>query len=312
MHIFSHPACLKHTPPPDPSFAPKRLKVVLDALRATRSDSLCFREAPPLAPEDLELAHTPAYVADVLRPIMNGDQTVFAPDAIAVSGTGEAALHAAGAVMTATGEVMAGRIGKAFCVVSPGGHHAEADAAMGFCFFNHIALAAIAAQKKMGAGRVAVVDFDAHHGNGTQSLFWNFENRLLISIHEETPLSGFTGETGAWNNILNLPLPKESGSEALREAFTEKVVPKLQAFKPDILFISAGFDMHSDDPLASLNMDLSDYRWLGEQLRGLSDTLCEGRAVAVLEGGYDLATLGECAAEFVLALAGAEPEACPV
>ena len=302
MHVFSHPACFKHNPPPDTTYAPKRLKAVIDALQTGCLRGLTWREAPALKPEELHLVHTPEYVAEVLRPIAAGEKRILAADTIAVNGTAEAALYAAGAVMTATSEVMSGSIQKAFCIVSPGGHHAEADAAGGFCFFNHVALAAISAQKKMGAVRIAVVDFDAHHGNGTQSLFWNFEDRLYISLHEETSLSGFANEKGAWNNIVNIPLPPKSSGDVLRKAFEEKIVPKLAAFKPDILFVSAGFDMHMNDPMSSLQLATEDYCWLGERLRECADKLCKGRLVAVLEGGYNLEVLGNCVAEFVKGL----------
>jgi acetoin utilization deacetylase AcuC-like enzyme len=306
MHIFTHPVCLKHTPPPDPDFAPKRLNVVIEALRAKRFADLEWREAPALAPEKLALAHTPEYVADVMRPIALGEKRFFTSDTVAVSGTAEAALHAAGAVWAATADVMAGKIDKAFCIVGPSGHHAEADTAGGFCFFNNIALAAIAAQKNMGARRVAVVDFDAHHGNGTQSFFWNFEDRLFISLHEETKLSGFAHETGAWDNVVNIPLMKRSDGKVMRQAFAEKAAPKIEAFKPDILFISAGFDMHKDDPLSSLHLETKDYEWLGINLRELADALCNGRLVAVLEGGYNLGVLGDCVAAFVAGIMGLE------
>ncbi len=304
MHIFTHPACLKHTPGPDPAFAPQRLTSVMKALQADRFSALSWREAPPLATEDIYLAHTPDYVADVLRPIEAGTERAFDRETVAVSGTAEAALHAAGAVMGATAGVMAGEFGQAFCVVSPGGHHAEADLALGYCFFNHVALAAISAQKKMGAARVAVVDFDVHHGNGTQSLFWNYEDRLLISLHEENPLSGFARETGALENIVNIPLPRGSSGAFVRQAFREKVVPKLKSFRPDIFFVSAGFDMHRDDPLGSLALETEDYLWMGESLRESADALCGGRLVAVLEGGYNLDILGASVAAFVTGMMG--------
>jgi acetoin utilization deacetylase AcuC-like enzyme len=303
MHIYSHPACLKHRPPPDPDFAPKRLQVVIGALHAERFSKLNWHEAPPLAPERLCVAHTPFYIASVLRPLTPGEKRTLAEDTVAVEGTPTAILHAAGAVMTATEEVMKGKIDKAFCIVSPGGHHAEAEAALGFCFFNYVALAALTAQKKMGAKRVAVVDFDAHHGNGTQSAFWNFEDNLYISLHEKNSLSGFTHETGAWNNVVNIPLPEKSSGDVMRRAFSDKVEPKLEAFKPDIIFVSAGFDMHADDPLSTMRLNTDDYYWLGCRLRDISDTLCNGRLVAVMEGGYNLAVLGDCAAAFVAGVA---------
>ena len=156
----------------------------------------------------------------------------------------------------------------------------------------------------MGAARVAVVDFDVHHGNGTQSLFWNYEDRLLISLHEENPLSGFAQETGAWENIVNIPLPRGSSGAFVRQAFREKVVPKLKSFRPDIFFVSAGFDMHRDDPLGSLALETEDYLWMGESLRESADALCGGRLVAVLEGGYNLDILGASVAAFVTGMMG--------
>ncbi len=320
MHIFTHSACLKHNPGPIAGFAPARLQTIIEALKADKYDNIKWIEA--LEPEEslvtpaqagvpfsfsnksnireaLSLLHTPAYIDDVLSPIEEGKERFFDKDTRAMSGTAEAALAAAATALAAATEVASGKIDKAFCLVSPGGHHAEADAAIGFCFFNHIALAAVAAQKRMNIGKVAVLDFDAHHGNGTQSFFWNFEDRLYISLHEESPLSGFANETGAWNNILNLPLPEGGDGNAFRKAFDEHAAPKLDNFRPDILFVSAGFDMHKHDPLATLCLNENDYLWLGRRLRDLSSALCQGRLVAVLEGGYNRKALAASAAAFV-------------
>ncbi len=304
MHIFTHPACLDHNPPPDPNFFPDRLKVVTDAIRADRFSTISWHVPPAIAIEELFIAHTPEYVAEVLNPINPGKTKSFSHDTVATSGTAKAALYAASAAIAAATKVLTGQIDKAFCLVSPPGHHAEADAAGGFCFFNNIALAAITAQKKLHAKRVAVIDFDAHHGNGTQSLFWNYEDRLFISLHEATQLSGFTEETGAWNNVLNIPLPPKSSGDVFRKHFTERAVPKLQTFTPDALFVSAGFDMHTGDPLSTLRLSVSDYHYLGEILASLSNTLCQGRLVAVLEGGYNLDAIGPCAAAFISGLMG--------
>lgn len=299
MHVYYSPLCLKHAPPPNPAFAPKRLAAIVDALRAPGFDSLIWHEPPCITPEDLQLIHTPEYIANVLRPMTFGEERLLATDTWAVEGTAEAVLAAAGTVMTATEDVFNGRADQAFCLVSPGGHHAEADTALGFCFFNHVALAAIAAQKKMGARRIAVIDFDAHHGNGTQSLFWNFEDRLYISLHEDNPLSGFAHETGAWNNIINIPLPPKSAGDILPKIFDDKIEPKISEFKPDILFVSAGFDMHVEDPLSSLRLLKSDYRCLGKRLDDLSKKYCQNRLIGVLEGGYNLDVLGPCVASFI-------------
>lgn len=304
MNIYTHPACFKHNPSSCPRQAPHRIDLVLKALKTERFKSLGWREPSRFSPEELYAAHQPDYVADVLRPIKQGEERSIGLHSIAVEGTAEAALFAAGAVVLATSDVLSGATDKAFCVISPPGHHAEADAASGFCFFNNIALAALIAQKKGGLKKIAVLDFDAHHGNGTQSLFWNFEDRLFISLHEETPLSGLSHETGAWNNILNLPLPPRSGGVEFRRTFETAVNPKLEAFKPDLLFVSAGFDMHTHDPLSTLCLKEDDYKWLGESLRRTTQSLCQGRLVAALEGGYNLDVLGNCVAEFVAGIEG--------
>ncbi|MDD3030144.1 MAG: histone deacetylase family protein [Alphaproteobacteria bacterium] len=298
MHIFTHSCCLKHTPPPDPSFAPKRLEVVYDALRRSPLPLVWHDNALPASREDLCLIHTSPYVDRVLTPLAPGETTLFAADTLATTGTAEATRYAAGVVLAATESIMNGAANGAFCLVSPGGHHAEADAAGGFCFFNNVALAAVAAQQRWGAERVAVVDIDAHHGNGTQSFFWNVEDRLYISVHEETPGSGLVEEIGAWNNVLNIPLPKKSDGRLVLDAFETKIAPKLTAFKPDILFVSAGFDAHKDDPLSSLRLTEDDYRQIGSRLRGLADSFCQGRLVSVLEGGYNLSVLGSSAAAY--------------
>ncbi len=299
MHFYTHPHCFNHTPPPDPDFAPKRLRTVIEALRDPRFSRLAWHEPQALMPQELELVHTKNYIAKVLATVAVNEKRFLAPDTVAVAGTASAALAAAGVVMAATKDVIAKNADRAFCIVSPGGHHAEADAAGGFCFFNNVALAAVAAQKNFGLSRVAVLDFDAHHGNGTQSFFWNFEDRLYISLHEETGLSGFAGETGAYDNVLNIPLPGKTGGDDFRKAFEEKALPKLDAFKPDVVFVSAGFDMHIGDPLSSMRLNGGDYFRLGQTLRAAADSLCKGRLVAVLEGGYNLDALGSCAASFV-------------
>jgi acetoin utilization deacetylase AcuC-like enzyme len=198
--------------------------------------------------------------------------------------------------------VAAGQARNAFCLASPGGHHAEAETAQGFCFFNHVALAAAVAQAELGVTRVAVLDFDAHHGNGTQSLFWNHADRMLVSLHEDIGLSGFAHERGAQGNILNLPLATGTGSPEFRIAVQDKAVPALAAFQPELLLVSAGFDMCEGDPMAGLRLQVEDYAWIGKTLAGFADEHCGGRLVAVMEGGYNLETLGECATAFTQGL----------
>ena len=300
--VYFHPACLKHDPAPTPGLAPARLLTVIEALRRPGFEALRWTEPEPATRDDLMVAHTPDYIDTVLAPIAGGEQQAFDFETFAMAGTAEAALCSAGAVLAAVKAVAAGDNRNAFCIASPGGHHAEAEMAQGFCFFNHVAMAAVAATRLPGIDRVAVLDFDAHHGNGTQSLFWSHADRMLVSLHEDVGLSGYSHEQGSADNILNIPLPTGSDGAAVRAAVEALALPKLAAFRPDLLLVSAGFDMHADDPLANLVLHTDDYAWLGSRLAGFADAVCDGRLVAVLEGGYNLEMLGACAAAFVRGL----------
>jgi acetoin utilization deacetylase AcuC-like enzyme len=271
---------------------------VVHAALEARSDLVVFATAAPAERTALALVHTPAYIDDILAPIPEGCDKAFDHETFAMTATPAATLAAAGQALRMAEALMKGETRRALVLASPGGHHAEADCALGFCFANHIGLAARWAEE-MGAKRIAVFDFDAHHGNGTQSLFWNYENRLYVSVHEDNPLSGFARETGAWGNILNLPLAPHSDGAAFLDICERVAFPKIAAFKPDILLISAGFDMHTDDPLANMDLTTQDYATLGRRLATLADTHAEGRLGAVLEGGYNPAVLGASVAAFV-------------
>ncbi len=219
-------------------------------------------------------------------------------------GSREAALRAAGAVTAAVDAVMAGEGGNAFCAVRPPGHHAEPDRAMGFCIFNNVAVGALRAHQVHGCDRVAVIDFDVHHGNGTQAMF-AADARLFYASTHQWPLYPGTGardERGAAGNIVNAPLPANAGSADFRFVVAEFVLPALEEFRPDFLFISAGFDGHSRDPLAALNLFEEDYAWVTDKLTGLAARHCQGRVVSVLEGGYDLEALASSSAVHVQAL----------
>jgi acetoin utilization deacetylase AcuC-like enzyme len=292
--LYFHPACLAHDPAPLPGFAPARLQAVINALRGPAFEALEWVEPMPALQGQLTLVHTSDYVESVLAPVVPGEQKAFDFETFAMSATGEAALASAGAVLDAVAAVAGGEARNAFCLASPGGHHAEAEMAQGYCFFNPVALAA-----RRFAGRVAVLDFDAHHGNGTQSLFWSHPDCLLVSLHEDVGLSGFAHERGAYDNILNLPLPPHSDGAVFRAAVETQALPKIAAFEPHLLVVSAGFDMHRADPLSSLMLDVADYGWLGERLAACADVACAGRMVAVLEGGYDLDALAASVAAFV-------------
>ncbi len=217
----------------------------------------------------------------------------FDPDTVMSAGSLEAALRAVGAGLLAVDEVIAGRARNAFCQVRPPGHHAEGQRAMGFCFFNSIAIAAHYARDRHGLERVAVVDFDVHHGNGTQDIFWDNKNLFLGSTHQMPlyPGTGALGETGV-GNIFNAPLRPGDGGEAFRDAFESRILPALANFGPDLILVSAGFDAHRDDPLANLELDESDFAWASEKLAEAAERHAGGRLVSMLEGGYDLAALG--------------------
>lgn len=203
--------------------------------------------------------------------------------------------------------VAGGEADNAFCAVRPPGHHAEPAIPMGFCIFNNVAVGAAQAREVHGLNRVAVVDFDVHHGNGTQAMFQNERDSFFASTHQSPlyPGTGAAHERGCANNIVNVPLPPFAGSDAFRDALEQTILPALHNFGPDIVFISAGFDAHADDPLASLNFQDADYVWATERIVQAAAELCDGRVVSTLEGGYDLAALGRCAASHVRALMAA-------
>lgn len=301
LAIYTHADCLNHRPGPDADFAPSRLMAVETALRQLPQDNLSWRTAAPATPEDLRSIHTKKHVDAILDPIPSGTTRRFGPDTKATAGTASALLAAAGLALQATADVVGDNIRQAFCLCSPGGHHAETEHISGFCFVNHIALAATRAQQ-LGIKRVAVIDIDAHHGNGTQAMFWNHPDRLLISLHEKNGLSGFAHETGCDGNILNIQLPHGTGGKGYLNALHHQALPKLHAFTPDMLFVSAGFDTHRHDPLGRLNLETEDYHTIGQLLAQQASHLCQGRLVSVLEGGYDLDHLGSSAAAYIKGL----------
>ena len=227
-------------------------------------------------------------------------------DTVLSAASGRAALHAAGAVTAAVDAVTAKEADNAFCAVRPPGHHAEPDRAMGFCLFNNAAIAALRAREVHGLERVAVVDFDVHHGNGTQAAFESDENLFYASTHQYPlyPGTGVAHETGV-GNIVNVPLRPMSGSGPFRRAFGERILPALDEFRPRFVIISAGFDAHRSDPLAQLMLEESDYVWVTEQLLELAYRHAEGRLVSTFEGGYDLQALGASAAAHVRVLMAA-------
>ncbi len=282
---------------------PGRLKAVLAALDVPEFAALDRREAPLAQRAQIARVHSRLYVDRVLQAVPESGYVALDPDTIISPGSGEAALRAAGALVAAVDAVVAGEVRNAFCAVRPPGHHAEAVRPMGFCMFNNIAVGAEQARKVHGLARVAVVDFDVHHGNGTQHMFDKDADLFYASTHQwpHYPGTGASEETGV-GNIVNVPLAPMSGSREFRAAMSEIVLPALVRFRPDMVMISAGFDAHADDPLASLRLRESDFEWATRQLMAAADDCCGGRVVSTLEGGYDLEALAASAAAHVRTL----------
>jgi acetoin utilization deacetylase AcuC-like enzyme len=303
-----HPIFLEHLVPTGHPERPDRLRTIAEALSDERFDGLDRREAPLADLSVTTLAHHRTY-ADLVAGNVPAEGFVrLDADTFMSPRSLDAALHAIGAVCLAVDEVMAGVLVNAFCAVRPPGHHAESDRAMGFCLFNNAVIAARHAQKAHGAARVAIVDWDVHHGNGTQEIVWADPTILYASTHQ-MPLYPGTGapEESGVGNILNVPLSPGTDGEAFRRAFTESVLPAVDDFAPDLIVISAGFDAHRLDPLAALNLDETDFAWATEKLMDLADRHCDGRVVSTLEGGYDLMALAASVAAHVDTLMKARP-----
>jgi len=279
----------------------------MQSLEAEEFMLLDRREAPRAAVEQIARVHPDWYVNAILAAIPSSGQRALDADTHVSPGSGEAALRAAGALVAAVDAVMAGEARNAFCAVRPPGHHAEQDRAMGFCLFNNVAVGAAHARAAHGLERIAVMDFDVHHGNGTEAMFRSDPDLFYASTHQSPlyPGTGARSETGIANNILNVPLPPMAGSEEFRQAMTEEVLPAMADFGPDFVFISAGFDGHMADPLAQLRLTDQDFEWATAELAKLAATCCKARVISTLEGGYDLAALGRSAAAHVRALMAA-------
>jgi len=301
LRVYTHEACLLHDTGPAHAERPERLRVVVDALREAYPH-LDWRQAPIATRGQLLRVHSEHLLEAVLES-NPAELMQLDPDTVLSPRSAEAALRAAGAVAAAVDAVMIGAARRAFCAVRPPGHHATSDAAMGFCLFNNIAVAARHAIDAHGLERVAVVDFDVHHGNGTQAIF-EHDRRVLYASSHQAPLYPWTGErseTGA-GNIFNATLPPGSDGALFRRVWGDRLLPAIDDFAPQLLLISAGFDGHRRDPLAELQLDAADFGWLSEALVALADRHCQGRVVSALEGGYDLDALAESSIAHLRAL----------
>jgi acetoin utilization deacetylase AcuC-like enzyme len=306
--LYTHPACLDHDTGPGHPECSDRLRAVIGALETEEFALLERRLAPRASLDQIAAVHDRRYVEAVFEAIPAQGYVLLDGDTTASPGSGEAALRAAGAVVAAIDAVIGGEAANAFCAVRPPGHHAESDQAMGFCLFNNVAIGAAHARQAHGLERVAVVDFDVHHGNGTQHMFERDPGLFYASTHQ-WPLYPGTGapEERGCGNILNVPLPPGAGSAEFRDAMSQQVLPALDQFQPDLVIVSAGFDAHAADPLAMLELVESDYAWVTKALADLAQAHCGGRLVSALEGGYDLAALSRSAAAHVRSLMSAGP-----
>jgi len=304
--LVSHPACLNHLTPPGHPERPDRLRAVEEALADERFHLLVRVQAPMAEQDIIALVHPTEYIEAIRNAGPSEGECMVRLDADTSmsSGSFEAALRGAGGATLAVDEVMNQKATNAFVAVRPPGHHAEVAKPMGFCLFNNAAIAARYAQSRYDVERAAIVDFDVHHGNGSQDIFWADNSVLYCSTHEMPlyPGTGAVSECGEHNTIANAPLRAGDGGDAFREAFETVILPRLRNFKPDILVISAGFDAHTRDPLANLNLVEADFTWVTKKLMEIADGSAQGRIVSVLEGGYDLQGLSRSAAAHVTAL----------
>ena len=305
--FYSHSACRLHDMGAGHPECPQRLDAIADHLMATGLDvALDFRDAPEATLEQIGRAHTTGYVMetqDVLKRLRDeGGTRALDPDTVAGPGTWDAALRAAGAAIAATEDVVSGRVTNAFCAVRPPGHHATRDETMGFCFFNNVAIAARHALDVLGLERVAIIDFDVHHGNGTEDIIAG-DSRVLMASFFQHPLYPYSGAVPKGTNMVNVPVAPYTRGPALRETLLEMWMPRLDEFKPQMVFISAGFDAHREDDLGQLGLVEADYEWLTRQLKGLADRHAGGRIVSCLEGGYNLSALARSVAAHLRVLA---------
>jgi acetoin utilization deacetylase AcuC-like enzyme len=305
--IYSHPDCRLHDMGHGHPECPQRLDAIHDYLLATGLEAALDARTAPLADrKDLALAHESRYVGElneVLEQVaVSGEPRAIDPDTIAGPGTWRAALRAAGAAVAATDAVLDGEVENAFCAVRPPGHHATRAEAMGFCFFNNVAIAARHALDVRGLQRVAIVDFDVHHGNGTEDIIAGDERVLMVSIFQH-PLYPYSGAVPMGTNMCNVPVPPYTRGPEVRDMIEAMWMPRLEEFKPQMIFISAGFDAHREDDLGQLGLVESDYEWMTHRIKSVADRHAKGRIVSCLEGGYALDALARSVAAHLRVLA---------
>jgi acetoin utilization deacetylase AcuC-like enzyme len=303
--FYHHPDFLSHDTGVNHPECADRLRLINKAMEAPEFSSLIKVLSPLGTQQQIELVHPVSHIDAIFSAIPADGHYYLDQDTLLSTGSKQAAFRAVGAVCDAVDKVLTGKAQNAFCAVRPPGHHAEAEAAMGFCLFNNIAIAAEYARQHYQVKRIAIVDFDVHHGNGTQAIFYNQADVLYTSTHESPnyPGTGFPAETGV-GNIINVPLLAGDCGVEFRKKYRSIIFPALRHFQPELLLISAGFDAHKDDPLASIKLVEDDFYWLTHELMLIADDYCEGRIISVLEGGYHLKALAASVAAHVSALMG--------
>lgn len=302
--LYTHPSFNRHEVPPGHVEHARRYKEVEKALNAEEFAELERREPPRATPEQIERVHPRLFRERITENIPEQGLAQFDADTFAGPSSLDASLRAAGGAIDAIDALYNGHARNAFIAARPPGHHAEPDRAMGFCLFNGAAIAAQHARAVHGASRVAVVDFDVHHGNGTEAAFWHDEHAFYASSHEwpQFPGTGRVSDRGAFDNIANVPLPTGADSEAFRRAWGEILLPALSDFAPEMIVISAGFDAHSADPLGGLALLEEDFAWITAEIGAIAKDKAQGRLISILEGGYDLPALAASASAHVKAL----------
>jgi len=302
--LITHPDCVRHEMGDGHPESPQRLRSVMKALEASGlAQRLVAREAREASREELERVHSKAYVDAIFAAAPDQGYAFLDPDTSMNTASLSAALHAAGAVAMATDMVMSGEVANAFCAVRPPGHHATPARPMGFCIFNNVAVGAMQAIEAHGLERVCVLDFDVHHGNGTEDAFHEDPRVMLCSTFQH-PYYPYSGADSCNDHIINVPLPAMTDGAGFRAAVERFWLPALERYRPQLVFVSAGFDAHRDDPLAYLKLTDEDYRWVSEWLLDVAKRHAGGRVVSTLEGGYNVDALGRCVVEHVAAMLG--------
>jgi acetoin utilization deacetylase AcuC-like enzyme len=302
--LITHPAFLEHLTPLGHPERPDRLRAIERALEAEKFQTLARSQAPLASFETIALCHPMEYITEVREASPREGLIHLDADTAMSPGTFEAALRAAGGAIHAVDEVLTKKAANAFVAARPPGHHAETARPMGFCLFDNAAIAARYSQQRYGVASAAIIDFDVHHGNGSQEIFWSDKTVMYCSTHQMPlfPGTGAVGETGEHNTIVNAPLRPGDGGAAFRAAFETRILPRLREFRPELVIISAGFDAHMRDPLANINLAEADFIWATQKIMDLADGCAGGRVISLLEGGYDLQALGNSVAAHVATL----------